>query len=252
MSNHRHSTLTASTAATAATTTSPSSPPIQERSRSAPRLDLFKRTSSNSITSLSLRQPASAPLDPMNPPNLFFVRHNNNNSSSSSSSKSSRRPQQLIAHSRTSSLPAPFPQQQSYPPIEFQILPIAPASFERRRRRSNEHHHRQHPLENISTATSMTDFPVLSRRQTSPPAPPSLSRQSSLSVDTTLSQTSAAAAKLPSAEIASGVYGWNKTEAAQANREYVEFMKSKGVHVSSIRHNIDKQQQQTYSGVNDF
>ncbi|KAJ3025470.1 UNVERIFIED_CONTAM: hypothetical protein HDU68_007105 [Siphonaria sp. JEL0065] len=158
-----------------------------ERSKSIPRLNSIVRAV------LSPRKSMATATDPV-PPTLdidqaqqlveFFA----NPPPPSPLSVSSRKSSSLSSRSQS---------------IEFQVLPVAPASFERRRPSSND-------LNAAAAATAADRSAGMNRR----------------------SASSFAALQPKSEEDVGGTYGWDEQQSAAYNREYVEFMKSKGIRVS--------------------
>ncbi|KAJ3135755.1 hypothetical protein HK100_002400 [Physocladia obscura] len=173
---------------------------------------------------------------------------------------------------RTStSLPAP-PIAQGTNAIMFQILPIAPASFERRRRsmdpsrgspspssssrsRSPSPNTNTNTSANINTNTAYnanTNTNTGFTRTTESPDPgllnaPRMNRRSFPPFDSAhLLPSSASSDALRDF---GGIYGWSQEEAAERNREYVEFMKSKGVFVNSLRRSASPATSTSTAGV---
>ncbi|KAI9335153.1 hypothetical protein BDR26DRAFT_1009442 [Obelidium mucronatum] len=113
--------------------------------------------------------------------------------------------------------------------IEFVSLPIAPASFGNRRRSTNS-------TNLIPSSSSMSP----SSARSTPPGTlfnsdelPTLSRKSG-SIGSRKSNSSFEKVHTKLEDEIGGIYGWNQEEADVANREYVEFMKSKGVLVAKV------------------
>ncbi|KAJ3069307.1 hypothetical protein HDU98_007643 [Podochytrium sp. JEL0797] len=147
------------------------------RSRSVPRLGNF-------ISKLTLRKSMNVTTSAVAPP--------------SPEEEEDHTFQLNFIPTRKSSL-QPLP---ASPPVEFQILPIAPASFAGRR-----------PSTSSSDGEGRPRGASMSRR--------------SISVRASFSSSK-------NEDDIGGIYGWDEEEAAMHNREYVEFMKKKGIKVGAV------------------